>query len=41
MNNKKLNSVKVKGYIDLYIDIFDEIMYLVYWKINFDYFIID
>ncbi|WP_233742641.1 hypothetical protein [Mycoplasmopsis agalactiae] len=41
MNNKKSNSAKAKGYIDLYIDTFDEIMYLAYWKINFNYLIID
>ncbi|CBH40661.1 MAG4270 family putative restriction endonuclease [Mycoplasmopsis agalactiae] len=41
LNNKKSNSAKAKGYIDLYIDTFDEIMYLAYWKINFDYLIID
>ncbi|EIN15371.1 Hypothetical protein MAGb_0580 [Mycoplasmopsis agalactiae 14628] len=41
LNNKKSNSAKARGYIDLYIDTFDEIMYLAYWKINFDYLVID
>ncbi len=39
--NEKSNSAKAKGYIDLYVYILDEIMYVTYWKINFEYLSID